>query len=308
MSKKKKPSRGPNLSPLSLLRPRLDGLFKNPGWAERAASAIYADLATITKDLATEDYLPILLKAVNDTEVPTRDRLAELLPAWLQQMNGVDALTALITQGNLPIQEREMAALWLQQWGVEAVVPMSDHAANFHAAYYGADELDSQGFLYIFWYTNRQQTRVRGMGFLIDFNPPWDGAMKDTLLFPQRSLQEAHRQFVAIWDAHDMPVNVEKVDAVTAKQRLITILERNRTQEIRLHQDLIGARDLFIKHILTLPDAPDTSLFSIADFDELSQLGQRSESIMQFEQTVGRWVRMEDGKKMLVSADMFEEE
>lgn len=307
MAKKKKPQRAPNLSPLSLLRPRLDGLLNNPGWATGDAAAIQADLSAVVKGIEATAYLPVLLKTVNDADPAAQQKLTPLLPAWLEQMGTVDALSALVEQGNLQPQEQALAGTLLQAVGVE-VSPVSAAAGHaFHSAYYGADELGSQAFLILLWATNRQQSRVRGLNFLIDFNPPWDGAVKDVAMLPQRSPREMVAQFIDGWRHQEVEMDIEQLDGAGAKQRLIEALTCNRTQAIRLARDVVAARDLVAKHILALPDLPDAPPFTLDDFDELARTGQSTESLRHTEQTMGRRVRMEDGKELLVMGDPFDE-
>jgi len=308
MAKKKKQNRGPNLSPLSLLRPRLDGLLNNPSWVAHDAAAIYADLTAVVKGTAPSAYLPILLKTVNDADQPIQQRLTALLPTWLQQMATVDELVDLVEQGNLQPQEISSATKLLHACGVEvsATAAGDDHA--FYSAYYGADDLGSQGFLIILWYANRQQNRVRGLSFLLDFNPPWDGAVKDVMTLPQRSPREMVAQFVDRWRNNEVSVAIDKLDAVAAKQRMFAALACNRTQQIRLPRDLIAIREIFANHVLALPDDPATPSFTLADFDELAQVGQPAESLVHTEQTLGRRVRLEDGKELLIVGNPFDDE
>jgi len=308
MAKKKKQNRAPNLSPLSLLRPRLDGLLQSPGWAERDASLVHGDLAAVVKGIDATAYLPILLKTINDAEQATQQRLTDLLPTWLQQVEIVDDLATLVEQGNLQPQEMILATNLLQVCGVEVSAVAADEDHAFHTAFYGADELGSQGFLIILWYANRQRNRVRGLNFLLDFNPPWDGAVKDVMTLPQRSPRDAVAQFVDIWRNREVRTDIEELNAVAAKQRMIEALTCNRTQQIRLPRDLIAIRDLFATHVLALPDDADTPPFTLEDFDELAQAGQSAESITHTEQTVGRRVRLEDGKELLVMGDPFDDE
>lgn len=300
MAKKKKPQRAPNLSPLSLLRPRLDGLLNNPEWATGNATTIYADLNAVVKGIDATAYLPILLKTVNDAAPITQQRLTELLPTWLEQAGAVDELATLVEQGNLQPQELLRAGTLLQAVGV-AVSPVSAEAGHaFHSAYYGADELGSQAFLIFLWAANRQQSRVRGLSFLIDFNPPWDGAVKDVMTLPQRSPREMVEQFVDRWRHQEVGMDIEQLDAPAAKQRLIEVLSCNRTHKIRLPHDLVVIRDLVAKHLLALPDAPNTLPFTLVDFDELARSGESAESITHMEQTIGHRVRLGDGTEIIV--------
>jgi hypothetical protein len=63
---------------------------------------------------------------------------------------------------------------------------------------------------------------------------------------------------------------------------------------------LIAAREHLIRQVLSLPDGPNTPSFTTKDIDFLCRNGQRPEDIMRYERTVGRRVRMSDGKELLV--------
>src|SRR5262249_30494959 len=68
----------------------------------------------------------------------------------------------------------------------------------FYAAYSAGNEM--QASLMIFWYTNRRQQRVLGLSLLLDYQPPWDGAVKDAMRYPQRVPAAALEEFVQFWD------------------------------------------------------------------------------------------------------------
>ena len=90
------------------------------------------------------------------------------------------------------------------------------------------------------------------------------------------------------------------ISAERAKTVILTALNYNRAAKLRLPQDLIAAREAFIRYVLSLPDAPDTPAFTVDDFDFLAHNGKLPEEIRHFEQTVGRRVRLEDGEEALV--------
>jgi hypothetical protein len=140
------------------------------------------------------------------------------------------------------------------------------------------------------------------MGFLLDYNPPWDGAVKDVLvtrrLRPKRLLGE----LLETWSRGDM--GLEQISAEQAKTLILTALNRNRAAGLRLPRDLISEREFVDRYVLSLPDGPDTPAFTGDDFDFLARNGQRPEDIMRFEQTVGRRVRTEDGGEILVMGDL----
>ena len=300
MAKQKhKEQRTPNLSPLSLLRPRLDGLINNPGWLERGNEAIFGDLDVVTRNIPPEQYVPVLLRATANAESNIREGLSALVPNWLAQRNQIGVLGAQVDRGMFGGDELQLGLTWLRNVGVDVTPLLPDAASRFFDAYYGADDLGSQGLLLMFWYVNRHRERVTGFNFLIDFNPPWEGAVKDIMQFPQRRPADALREFVGRWK--NQHIELKQIDATEAKRRAIEILEQNRKQQIRLPRDLVAIRDLVVEQVLPLPDGPNTSPFTAADFDALCRQGESADQIARFEQTVGRRVRLEDGQEIFVA-------
>ena len=104
-----------------------------------------------------------------------------------------------------------------------------------------------------------------------------------------------------MWDRGGM--KLETISAERAKTVVLTALNCNRAADLRLPRDLIAARKFFVRFVLPLPDAPDTPAFTLDDFDYLARHGERPEEVVDFEQTVGRRVRMEDGKEVLVMGE-----
>ncbi len=314
MAKKAKKSiRRPNISPLTVLRPRLDALFAQPEYTQlesgdQEAAHLEAELTALLTDLDPEQYLPILVKAVNDAAEPVQSKVGEVIPDWLHAHDLVEQFRLVVQRDLFQGQAYQTIVAWLTAAGTAPDALQIDRDPAFYRAYYGADDMGSQGFLMFFWYTNRRQDHVRGINILVDFNPPWDGAAKDITFFPQRAPQDAIREFVDIWEERAMGIDLVELDPVTAKQRCFAIFERNRMNEIRLHKDFIAAREQFVRHLFALPDGPDTIQMTIEEFDELCQSGQVAELIQGFEQSVGRLVRTADGTNVLVGADSFLDE
>lgn len=286
---KSRKSKTPNFPPATILHLRLDGLWKNTAFLAQTPEQIQDDLAAVTRGHKPEHILQALFAAYAGSSETARARLDALLPPWLQAHDYVNALRA---QSISPTQAR-----WLVALGeVAPVVPVVFSA--FVAAF-GIDD-GSQANLIITWRSKPRATEVRAMSFLIDYNPPWDGAVKDIIRFPQQPLDFFRDAFQTMSQGIRTPLH--DYTAAEAKHLIITALQANRAQNIRLPQDLITSRDIFLAHILPLPDAADTPTFTVEDFDFLSREGERSETIQAFEQTVGRRLRMEDGKEMFVDA------
>jgi hypothetical protein len=305
--KRKKRKRQHKLStpPLTLLRPRLDELLGDESWTQKDTQAIKTDLDVVCEGLQAPEFLPVLLKAYQSASAQTQASLDKVMPEWLNERGHTAPLLTLLKQHKIAHPEQKRARAWLKAAGVNpSAFPQTQAQTLFYQAHMHTD--DSQGVIIILWYTNNRRYKVQGMNFLIDFNPPWEGAVKDIIFFPARSAKRALKQYVDPWARRDMPL--QPLDATQAKREILKHLEANRREGIRLPRDLILARDSFLEHVLGLADTPETPPFTAEDFDELGRTGEFPEAISHFEQTVGRRVRMEDGQEIIVMGDPFEDE
>ncbi len=167
----------------------------------------------------------------------------------------------------------------------------SSQEAFFRAFAYGNI---FQGVVQVYWYTDRRQLRVRGLTFLIDYNPPWEGAVKDIAVLPARAPEEAIARSVKGFLA------LQEIEAAEAKRRILMALKANREQGMRLPRDLIAVRGLFLEHVLTLPDTEDTPRFTAADFDELARTGRSAEALVLDERLHGGRTRLPDGSEVTI--------
>lgn len=289
-----------SFSPLALLRPRLDGLLGNELLARKEEEALRADLNAVFRGLKPTDFLPVFLSACLAAPPAVQKRLDEVVPAWLKVQNHLPALVELVQKSCLAGAEQERALAWLRAAGVNiARMEKAREPSTFYKAYMYAD--DSQGIIILLWYSDRRRSKVQGMSLLVDYNPPWEGSIKDIFLHPQRTPERARQEFVDFWTKR-FPLN--ELSPAEVKREILSCLECNRREGIRLPRDLVRAKDHFLRHVLTLPDTPETPSFTAEDFDVLSRSGQSAESIMEFERTVGRRVRLEDGKEVLIIGDL----
>ena len=305
--RKKRKSKQPSayVSPLTLLRPRLDALLGDDALADKDAQEFTSTLETVGADLKPDDFLPVLLRAYQTAPAPVQARLDDVVPHWLGERGEIEVLHTLVQRQNLNPQSQACALAWLETAGVDAAaVQEVRQRTPVYGAYRYLD--DSQGLINILWYTDSRQLKVQGMSFLIDFNPPWEGAVKDIMACGPSEPERALRRFVHFWADRGTPL--QRVSDAEAKQEVLACLAVNRREGIRLPRDLIVNRRLFLDHILTLPDTPDTPPFTAEDFDELSRTGETAESIKTVEARVGRRVRMEDGQELLVMGAPFDED
>lgn len=304
--KKRKQKRStPNLSPIVQLRPRLDRLLSDETLAEKAPESLRTDLDNVFKGLKPFEFLPVLLRAYPYAPEQVQTRLDEMLPEWLSEHGYTDTLLDLLKKHRIDPKEEQRAQAWLTSAGADVSVLQEEREESlFYGAYTYSDE--SQGMVVIYWYTDHRRYEVRGMSFLLDFNPPWEGSVKDITVLPQRSPERAVQEYVGMLRQRGMPL--EPLGAAEAKREVLKGLMINRREKIRLPRDLIYARKPFLQHVLSLPDMPETPRFTAQDFETLSHTGKTPESISHYEQTVGRRVRMADGKEVLVMDHLPEED
>ena len=98
------------------------------------------------------------------------------------------------------------------------------------------------------------------------------------------------------------------IDAAAAKRKLLLALRQNQAAKIRPSNEFIWGQEQFFEYVLSLPNAPDTPAFSADDFQALSETGRPAEELMLFVQTVGRRIRLEDGKELFIDASLANED
>lgn len=292
-----------HVSPLSLLRPRLDTLLGDETLAHKDDWEVTRALEDVCASLKPEDFLPVLLRACQAAPAPVQERLNDVVPRWLEERSAVEALHTLAQRPSLNPQSQSYTLAWLEAAGIDtAAVQEMRQQTPLYGAYRYSDH--SQGIILMLWYTDGRQNRVQGMGFLLDFNPPWEGAVKDIMLCSSSDPERALRRYVHFWADKGTPLH--RVSDAEAKQEVLEHLAINRQEGIRLPRDLVVNRRLFLDHVLTLPDTPETPPFTAEDFDALSRTGETAESIRNFEQRVGRRVRIKDGQEALILGAPFD--
>jgi hypothetical protein len=280
-------------------------MFGDEKLVEKDTSTIKTDLDAVFKGIKASDFLPVLLRAYSGASAQVQTHLSEVLPEWLSEGGYVKTLVELLENLRIDEKVQQHAHDWLKAVGSDlSELEKMEEQSLFFEAYTYSD--DSQGLILLFWYEDRRQRKVEGMSFLLDYNPPWEGAVKDIAIYPASPPERAIPKYVGFWKQRGMPLG--PLDAAEVKREIIRHLQINRREKIRLPRDLIISRRTFLENVLSLPDTPETPIFTAKDFDELSRTGKPVEAIRKYEQTVGRRVRMEDGKEILVMGDPLEDD
>ena len=306
MSKSKKRKKGsPILPPIVTLRPRLDQVFSDISFLEQEMSARKAQLDHLFKEITPQDFWPVLLKAYQAASEQVQQSLAAMLPQWIQERGDQDILIELADLGRFDEKGQQNTLQWLQAAGTDVTaLQQKEEVDRFLGAYTFSD--DSQGFILLFWYEDHRRRKAEGVNFLLDYNPPWEGAVKDAMFIPAGHPERVVQVHLGFWRQREVPL--ESLDAIQAKESILRHLLINRREKIRLPRDLIISRETFLENVLTLPDGARTPRFTKQDFDELSQTGKSPEAISRYEQTVGRTVRLPDGKELVIGADLIDNE
>ncbi len=300
MSKTHKKGRTPNIPPAAVLRIRLDGLWQNPALPHQEHGQLEADIDAVTRSIKADALVPVMLRAYQDAPAEVHARLDQVIPGWLQARGHLPTLEKLTVNQALDNSLQPTALAWLAAAGRD----VREQLAAQPDPFYGAYDLDNgyQAAVILIWYSDPKRTRARGMNFLIDHHPPWDGAIKDIIYFPQRPPKDLVKRYVEIWEERGQPLT--PISAVEAKQKILHALDCNGKSDIRLPRDLIAVREEFIRRVLSLPNGPDTPPITAEDFEFLCQHGQQSEEIVHLEQTMGRRTRLDDGTEVLVMGDL----
>ena len=280
--KSKKTQRRPNLSPLSMLRPRLDKLWGQAGTADQSSDQIAADLTKLTTNIQPQDFLPILVRAYGEAPSSLRVRLDEALPRWLQEQQYMDPLSQMITRAVLQGKDQQIASTWLQQGGIDVEQLLQKRPSLFYSAYLSdQDEESTQALIWIFCYTNRRRNRVHGVSICTDSDMPWEGAASQVFLYPTRAPEDIHGDYIQFWEK-ELGEEIDEIDAEEAKQYIFHALHQNLGLDIRPSQELFDGRKMFMEMMAQLPDSDDPTALTLTedDFDELAGLSRRAEVLM----------------------------
>lgn len=291
MAKKSRPSPQPNPAiRLSGLPVRLSQLFAG-GAAD--GPALFAELDRLTEGLKPGSFLPLVVGAVYDAPEARRAGLAPLVGEWLRERGLLGALGELEARSMSQNPARGLARGWLEAGGI---APSDEVALDPAELFLDAYELGepSQDSPTLFWYEDARRRKVCSAAFLVDFEPPWDGAVKDLAFRRHRDPVEATDRFLGLWRSRG--VEPRPMDAETASQRVWAALRQNQARGIRLPADFVAAMPQILPFLLALPASPEAPPLSADEVEAMAREGRSPESIRQEEQLLGYQTRMPDGK------------
>jgi hypothetical protein len=232
---KRKKRKRISLSPATVLRPRLDNLWADDALLHKDDAAIEGDLKVIARGIAPDLLVETMLRAYLAASAPVRARLDGILPHWLDKRDYVSALKEMLVAQSLDSDLRSQALAWIASLGIDTE-SLESLPSLFLDAYYYDDEglfgKKSQAYAMVIWYTSPRKRRAQGIGFLLDYNPPWDGSVKDILMTPRRAPKRLLRDVVDMWKGREM--EPRSISAERVKTVILTALNCNRAANIRL--------------------------------------------------------------------------
>lgn len=295
MAKKSSKQNQPNPAVrLSTLGPRLKQLATDEALA---ASSLGAELSRLTAGLKPASFLPILVNTLMLVPDEQQERLAQPIGQWLQAQHLIDALGQLEAKQSFTGTSRNLARRWLEEAGVS---PAPIEEVTPDDLFVGAYKVGSvsQSSLAIFWYKDERRRQVQSLIFLIDYEPPWEGALKDIAYKPFRDADTAMEQYRAMWE--DAPDSPEEVDRSTAMQEIWATIRQSQTQGIRLPVDFIKVLPMTMPVLYAFSSYPEVSTLSQEELIAMAKEGQSPEMLSKQEQLEGYQMRMPDGSIMRI--------
>lgn len=294
MSKKSRSGTQPNPAiRLSGLPPRLARLFME----QTDPAELGAVLDRLTDGLKPASFLPLLVGAFAAAPDSQRALLDHAVAAWLRERGLLAALRDLEVRHLANDGEREIARAWLAAGGVTALhIQEMTPADLMIAAYEISDE--AQASVTLFYYADGRRRRVRITSFLIDFQPPWEGALKDLAYHSFPDVERARDEYFAIWRANQQE---QRPIAVTnATRRIWTALRQSQTERIRLPADFVAVMGEVVPFLLALPVDSEAPALTPDEIKALALSGRSPEDLTRDERLFGYQKRLPDGSILRV--------
>ncbi len=291
----KKSRNQPQISPalrLSGLGPRVARLI---ALDMSDAGAVQAELARLTAGLKPTSFLPILVNTCAAASDEQRAGLKPIVGTWLRDNGLVEPLRKLEANYVFDAAGRQVAREWLEMAGqsLEPLVNPAPEDLVISAYQVGGRTGDSQASLTLLWYEDARQRRVHLASFLIDYEPPWEGAVKDLAYSNHRDAEIATRKFMSIWEEESIAIH--QIGLSSFMRQIWTALRQNVAQNISLPDDFIAAFGIVMTMLLSLPAHPDAPALNQHELKALITGKLKPEQLRELEQRFGYQKRMPDG-------------
>lgn len=293
-------SQRPNIPPSASLRAHLDALWQPTTLTTQDDATQHAALETITTGIAPLHALPIILAAYGAVSTEHHPRIDTILVPWLRAHHHADPLHELIRTRRLTKQQTQHALHWLAATGIDISNLSTDwNRDSFYRAYYYRDTTQ-QAELFVFFYPDYRRRTVQLLDFLIDHNPPWNGAIKEFVATRPRKPQDAIDEVLRSWN-QNRPDGLHECDAETMAAIFGHALLCNHTSTIRLPSKMEAWRDDLVQYILSWVPADEMPDVTPNLLDSLLLHGQQPEVLSAYEDQVGYYLGDASGHTRFIS-------
>lgn len=292
----KKSSSTPQLNPairLSNLHPRLTQLFTGD---HADTDVLEQELTRLTSGLKPATFLPILLNAFHAAPDERRTQYQAIVGAWLTAQQHDAALRDLVQRKIIYGSGAQVAQALL---GEETALTSPEQEDLFAAASTIGNA--SQAAVAFFWYADERRRTVHAGSFLIDFEPPWNGALKDVMYRSFRSLDAAQDSYYAIWRRQGMEPT--QINQAQLSERLWQAIRCSQAEQIRLPADYTRDAKQLTPFLLSLPATPIAPPLSAEELEHLRTHGRTPEALTLEEQRMGYQMRMSNGEVIRILRD-----
>ncbi len=303
MSKKKHSA--PKISPLATIQFRITTFLASADALSSDRTAWKTHLDALVQGIKPEQFFGFFLPASRNAHEQIIENIKAFLPEWVAANAYAPAFREFITKAmlegeNYPFSAALTGALNIDVAGeVEAKLQA---AQNLFVEAFAHDDKEWQCSIIGFWYTDKRKYQQHGFSLLIDRNPPWNGAVKDFFLITSGQVSYVKQGLSHAFNGFNGPRQHKRTET-EVKELIFRAFQDSKKNGIRLPHDLIAEKDAFWNFWSKLPDTPLTEGFTREDFNALLRNGKTAESIMHYEQTVGREIIGDNGERIFVGAD-----
>jgi hypothetical protein len=303
MSKKKHSA--PKISPLATINFRISTFLASTDAASGDAATIYKQLDSLLHGIKPEQLISFLLPAIQSAPRQVSAHLTEHLVQWVVNNNLINNLKNFLVKEGAMGNRFDVADTWLANLDIDISTDINTKtsaAANLFVEAKAHGDNEWQCSIHALWYTDRRKYNQHGFCFLLDRNPPWNGAVKDFFIVEpsmvQHLLSRMRNDFNGINGPKLYDCSQERV-----KELLVKAFRDSAKAGLRMPHDLAEAKEDFWKFFQMLPQSGDETDFSREEYDTLFKRGKSVESLSNYEQNVGRYILDDNGKAVFVSAD-----
>ncbi|RRR71566.1 MAG: hypothetical protein EI684_11440 [Candidatus Viridilinea halotolerans] len=250
------------------------------------------ELNRLTVGLKPVSFLPILVNTLAALPKAQQQPLTKPVVAWLAAQGLIQPLQELEAKQTFVGPSRTLARHWLAAGEVslapiEVVQPQDLFIRGYK---FGSP---SQASVALFWYKDERRRNVHLLNCLLDYEPPWEGSLKDISYHTFRDVEAATQRLVAAWG--EFLAGGKELDLAHTMYHIWGALHQSRAQAIRLPADFIKVRAQLVPALCAFPPHPDMPALNADELETMAHQGRSPEQINAHEREYGYQTRLPDG-------------